>query len=237
MKKYFKFLCFASILIMISCSKENSFIDTNDASDTRTSYIDFDFEKTVQGITNPTVRSASPRNLILLENATQRFWETVVYSNDSLQSIIKCGKDINISDRVYSGFIKQINDGNNFIRKTKEEGKVIILGLYNKNEFIKTRGSSYFGYNSTRPDYDTWTFNANQVINVTYSNSNILPAPFKVDVNHLYGTQAIYLAPHSSTTRRYDVFTQTPVFWKFIFSAGTDDSNVVIGANATWNNF
>lgn len=79
-----------------------------------------------------------------------------------------------------------------------------------------------------------WVFGGNQVIWVKFSNSNVLNVAVEVVCNTLFDqTDKYIILPLSSTKeKKYSIFGNTPIGWKFTVSTLSDAASVV--GNARW---
>lgn len=79
-----------------------------------------------------------------------------------------------------------------------------------------------------------WVFGGNQVIWVKFSNSNVLNVAVEVVCNTLFDqTDKYIILPLSSTKeKKYSIFGNTPISWKFTVSTLSDAASVV--GNARW---
>jgi len=97
-------------------------------------YIDFDFDKVSRHYSSKIANEDSisikeEEDYKKLAEATDRFWKTVEYKNGRLISDISSANDIKLSKRVFKGFIKQLSEGNQFIKKNMKDVDSINVSL------------------------------------------------------------------------------------------------------------
>lgn len=106
-------------------------------------FIDFDFDKVAKYYSDKIANGDSisikkEEGYRALATATDRFWKTVVYVDGKLSSSLKNAAEINVSERVFNGFMKQLTDGNEFIQESIKKGKTPSVSIY-KQSATKTK--------------------------------------------------------------------------------------------------
>lgn len=78
-----------------------------------------------------------------------------------------------------------------------------------------------------------FSFNGGQVVNLTLTNSNILGVGGSISCHTIFdGDSSYWLPPMGSTTKRYDMFGTTPIWWRFTVSTISDAA--IINIVAKW---
>lgn len=101
-------------------------------------HIDFDFDKVAKHYSDRIANGDSisikkEENYQLLLIATDRFWKTVEYVDSHLRSNVTKADDINVSERVFTGFMKQLTDGNTFIQESIQKGLTPKVSQYKQS--------------------------------------------------------------------------------------------------------